>query len=195
MTDVWADADAASQGSTGTRQDAYSTPAAGPSRLFGAEGGAPSLFNKSHPVGTERTGIITKAPYDQQRTKMGSGEPLFWQPGNKLGTDAVNPTTGQPNRPVHDTIVEVETDYAMDAQEAGLLNRDEPYEGGDRRVFVGKEIKAFKDAIKDAVKRGVQLTSDEDMVGKRLTQKRVSTKPNPHGGDPIKVHTFRIDNA
>lgn len=192
MTDVWADADKQNQDS---RQGAYAAPAAGPSRLFGAEGGAPSLFNKSHPVGTERTGIITKKPYDQQRTKMGSGEPLFWQPGNKLGTDAVNATTGQPNRPVLDTVIEVETDYAMDAQEAGLLNRDESYEGGDRRIFVGKEIKAFKDAIKDAVQRGVQLTSDADMVGKRITQKRVSTKPNPHGGDPIKVHTYRIDNA
>lgn len=196
QTDPWAAADAAQNGSTSgpaSRQEAYGS---GPSRLFGTGGGAPTLFNKSHPVGTERTGIITKAPYDQQRTKMGTGELLFWQNGEKGPvTNPVNAATGQPNRPVLDTVIELSTEYVMDQAEAGALNRDSIYEGTDRRDFVGKELKAFQDAIKDAVSRGIQLNSDADMVGKRLTKKRVSTKPNPHGGDPIKVHAYRIDNA
>lgn len=199
MSDVWAQAEQARTSTTApaaggeSRQDAYSQ---GSSRLFGAEGGAPSWFNKSHPVGTERTGIITKEPYDQQRTKMGSGEPLFWQAGSKSPViDAVNTATGQKNRPVMDTVIELDTEYVMDGAEATALNREAPYDGTDRRDFVGKELKAFKEAIADAVKRGIQLTCDADMVGKRLTKKRISTKPNPHGGEPIKVHAYRIDNA
>lgn len=189
--DPWAEQQ--EQQNAGGRQEAYGN---GPSRLFGAEGGAPSLFNKTHAVGTERTGIITKAPYDQQRTKMGSGEPLFWQAGEKQPVTApANPHTGQPNRPVNDTVIELDTEYVMDQAEATALNRETPYEGGERRDFVGRELKAFKEAIKDAVARGIRLTCDDDMVGKRLTKKRVATKPNPHGGDPIKVHAYRIDNA
>lgn len=190
--DPWADQQ--EQHNSETRQEAYGS---GQSRLFGGEGGAPSLFNKTHAVGTKRTGIITKAPYDQQRTKLGSGEPLFWGQGKGQPptTDAIDAATGQRNRPVMDTVIELDTEYTMDASEAARLGREEAYEGGERRVFVGREIKPFKDAIKDAVKRGVQLTCDEDMVGKRLTVERSREERNPHGGDTIKHHTFRIDNA
>jgi len=195
MTDVWSEADAAAQGQAPQGESRQSAYGAGPSRLFGNEGGAPSLFNKSHPVGTERSGIITKAPYDQQRTSM-KGEPLFWVAGEKSPKPvAVDPNTGQRNRPVMDTVIEIDTEYTMDAAEAALLNRDTPYEGTARRVFVGKELKAFKDAIGKAVAAGVPLTCDEDMVGKRVIVKRVGQKPNPNGGDPIKIHEFRIENA
>jgi hypothetical protein len=197
MTDVWAEADAASQGNAGQQQGESRQAAYGnkQSRLFGNEGGAPSLFNKHHPVGTERSGIIKKAPYDQQRTNM-KGELLFWVAGQKSPQAvAVDPNTGQKNRPVMDTVVEIKTEYTMDAAEAAALNRETPYEGTDRRVFVGKELKAFKEGIAAAVENGVPLTCDEDMVGKRLIQKRIGQKPNPNGGDSIKIHTFTIENA
>lgn len=195
MTDVWAEADAASQGQAQQGESRQAAYGSGPSRLFGNEGGAPSLMNKSHPVGTKRSGIVTKAPYDQQRTNM-KGELLFWVAGQKSPQPvAVDPNTGQKNRPVMDTVVEIDTEYTMDQAEALALNRDTPYEGGARRVFVGKELKAFKEAIGAAVKAGVPLTCDEDMVGKRLTVHRVSQKPNPNGGDSIKIHTFAIENA
>ncbi len=199
--DPWAAANAAQTGASAdgqgeSRQDAYQGSGNGQSRLFGSEGGAPSLFNKSHKVGTKRSGIITKAPYDQQRTKMGSGEPLFWQAGEKSPVTApVNPHTGQKNRPVNDTVIEISTDYAMDAEEAALTNRETPYDGGARRVFVGKELKAFKDAISKAVEGGMRLTCDADLVGKKLTVERTGMKPNPNGGDPIKIHSFLIENA
>ena len=185
--DPWAEQQ--EQQNAGSRQEAYGNA---PSGLFGSEGGAPSLFNKSHAVGTERTGIISKAPYSQQRTKRGTNEPLFWGIDNK---PKILNEGGQSNRPVNDDVIEIDTEYVMDQAEAAILDRDEPYEGGERRVFVGRERKAFKEAIKDAVKRGIRLTCDEDMVGKRLTVKRVATQKNPHGGDPIKVHAYRIDNA
>lgn len=185
--DPWAEEQ--EQQNAGGRQEAYGSA---PSSLFGSGGGAPSLFNKGHAVGTERAGIITKAPYSQQRTKRGSNDPLFWSIDNKPKTLAEG---GDRQRPVNDDVIEIDTEYTMDQAEAAILDREEPYEGGERRVFVGRERKAFMAAIKDAVKRGIQLTCDEDMVGKRLTVKRVATQKNPHGGDPIKVHAYRIDNA
>ncbi len=193
MTDAWAEADAASQSNAGqggqqNRQDAYGKQ---PSRVFSGGGGGPTLMNRSHPVGTERTGIIITPLYDQQRTKMGTGDLLFW----KNGKPSTLAEGGDPKDPVKDTVIELDTEYVMDAAEATALQREEPYEGGERRDFIGKEMKAFMSAVKDARRRGIQLSSDEDFVGKRYTVKRVSTKPNPHGGDPIKVHAFRIDNA
>lgn len=193
--DPWAQAAGsngqAGESSQGDRQAAYGS---GPSRLFApATGGAPSLFNASHPVGTERTGIITKAPYDQQRTKLGgpdNGKPLFWPVGQ--GGPTTDPESG---RKVMDTVIEIETEYVMDQDEAVALNREKPYEGGARRVFVGREIEAFMKAIEDANRRGVGLVDDDSMVGKRLTVKRISQRPNPHGGQSIKEHAFRIDNA
>ncbi len=196
MTDAWAAAQAqmnnGGQADAGQseRQDAYQQQG---SRLFGGEAGPPSLFNKTHPVGTKRGGRITKAPYDQQRTKMNSGEPLFWQQGTKSPvTDAVNPVTGAKNRPVNDTVIELETGYVMDANEAAMTNREEAYEGGARRDFVGKEIAAFKEAMKDAIARGIKLTCDADMVGLWVLKERIGTKPNPNGGDPIKIHRYEI---
>jgi hypothetical protein len=59
----------------------------------------------------------------------------------------------------------------------------------------GKQpYKAFYDAIQDAVNRGVSLTSDADLIGKRITAKRVGQTPNA-GGNPSWVMEYRIDNA
>jgi ribosomal protein S16 len=200
MSDPWAAAQSASSpASTAPAGESQLADSYGQeeSQLFsgGGEGAGPSLFNKTHPVGTERTGIIVKPPYDRHSTNM-KGELKYWQQGEKQPvTNAVNPATGQPNRPVMDTVIVLDTEYQMDAAEAAALGREAPYEGGQRSDTISKDMKLVMEAIADAVKRGVQITKGADMVGKRYTKKRVSQKPNPHGGDPIKEHSYRIDNA
>ncbi len=199
MTDVWEQAAQNTSGQQGSEAsqlgESYEDQ---PSGLFatGGEGSGPSLMNKTHAVGTERTGVIAKPPYDKHSTTM-AGDLKYWQGREKKPvTNAVNPATGEKNRPVKETVVVLDTEYTMSAEEARALNRDEPYEGGKRSVIVsGGDLKKLKEAIADAVKRGISIRSDADMVGKRLTVKRTGTLPNPHGGDPIKVHEYRIDNA
>lgn len=202
--DPWAAADAAANGQQSSVADAYAEPEQSASRLF-AEGGSgsPSLINQTHMLGAVRTGIITKAPFDRQRTKNGSNDPLYWPAtgDRKPTTDAVDATSGQRNKPVWDTLIEVETEYKMDANEATLLGRDEPYEGGARTLFIGKDIKKFKEAIGEAVKPidkgglGLKITKDADMLGKRLTVEITAVKPNPHGGFPLKDKKYTITNA
>lgn len=201
QTDPWAAAQAQTTPSTPAAQnggsglaEGYSSPE---SQLFSGGGGAgPSIINKTHAVGTVRTGIIAQAPYDRQSTTM-KGELKFWQEGgSKPVLEPVDSRTGQPNRRVMDTVLVLDTEYAMDAAEAAALGRDTPFEGGRRSFTAGGEtLKLLREAIRDANKRGVRITCDEDMVGKRFTIKRVGQKPNPHGGDPIKIHEVRIDNA
>jgi hypothetical protein len=199
MSDPWAAAQSAGTPASTTPvgdsqlADSYDSP----SSLFapGGEGAGPSLFNKTHPVGTERTGIIAKAPYDRHSTNM-KGELKYWQQGEKKPvTNAFHPVTNQPNRPAMDTVIVLDTEYQMDAAEAAALGREEPFEGGRRSVTVSTDMKLVKEAIADAIKRGMTIRGDADLEGKRLTVKRVSQRPNPHGGDPIKEHAYRIDNA
>lgn len=198
--DAWAAADAASRGATangdGQSQlaDGYQ-PAA--SQLFsGGDGAGPSLMNQTHAVGTERSGTIVKAPYDRHSTNM-AGKLKYWQDGqNKPVLEAVNPTTGQPNRKVWDTVIVLDTDYVMSAEEAKTIGREAPFEGGRRCVILaGADLKAFKKAMEDAATRGIRLTSDADFEGLKLTVNRVSEKPNPNGGHSIKEHAFRLDRA
>jgi hypothetical protein len=200
MSDPWAAAQSAtSPASSAPAGDSQLADSYGQeeSQLFnfGGEGAGPSLFNKTHPVGTERTGIIVKAPYDRHSTNM-KGEPKYWQQGEKRPvTAAVNPLTGQPNRPAMDTVIVLDTEYQMDAAEAVALNRETPFEGGRRSVTISTDMKLVKAAIEDARVRNITINGGADLVGKRLTVKRVSQKPNPNGGDPIKEHSYRIDNA
>lgn len=204
MSDPWAAAQSAgSPASTATAPTGESQLAGSygqeESQLFnaGSETAGPSIINKTHGVGVERTGIIDKAPYDRNSTNM-KGEPQFWQQGEKQPvTAAINPLTNQPNRPVRDTVLVLDTEYEMDASEAAQLNRETPFEGG-RRSYTAKDgagVKQLKAAIADACERGVQINSGKDMIGKRFTIVTTALKPNPHGGDPIKVRDLRIDNA
>lgn len=208
MTDPWQAAHNAQAQSNGTPppsvpQTEAATGLAGayadqPSGIFAGSGGAgPSLMNKTHPVGTSRTGIVAKPPYLRQSTNQ-KGEPKFWQQGsNQPVTNAVD-AAGQPNRKVMDTIVELDTEYQMDAQEAAMLNREAPFEGGRRSItLAGDKLKAFIKAVQayNASHPTAPITGDPDMVGKRVTETRVATKPNPNGGDPIKIHEYQIADA
>jgi hypothetical protein len=207
--DPWAAQQAQATGATTTAPPANSAPAAGnlggsfqdgKSQLFNTGSVAPSLLNKTHGLNTERTGVITKLPYDRQSVDYNTKRPKFWEDGNsgkgqKPVDYPVSKVTGRPNRPVMDTFLELETNYTMDAAEASAVGREGPYEGTER-VFVagGADLKALQDAIADANKRGLRIASEQDMVGKRITVKRVGQKPN-ESGNPSWILAIRLDAA
>lgn len=143
--------------------------------LFGGEK-LPSLFNKTHGVGTERSGIITKAPEDRQSRffKEGGVGPLkFWGLDGKPTEDAVG-LGGKPNRPVMDTVFVLDTEYRMSEAELAEAGMDE--DNGQRGVFAGGDLlKAIKSALKESGAR-----KRADLVGARLTLKRAgkATKGN-----------------
>lgn len=179
------------------------TPAPGSASLLFAGGAAPSLFNKTHPLGTVRTGIITKAPYDRHDQDFNAKLPKYWSTsrvnGKATTTDAIDVPTGQPNRPVMSTHIELDTDYCMDVNECVAVSRDVAFAQQDdgKRVFVvtGKQgFQAFREAIGQAIATGVSITKDEDLVGLRLTVKRVGQTPNP-GGNPSWVIAVKLERA
>lgn len=167
-----------------------------PSGLFGGGGGVgPSLLNKTHKVGTERTGIVSAKPFKRASTNM-AGKPKFWQNGTGVVTEPNGPNGA--NKPLMDTIIPLDTEYKMDAAEQQALGRDEIFEGGQRSLSLsGDNLKKMVKAIAayNAANPGSPITGDPAMVGKRITVKRVAEKPNPHGGDSIKVHEYVISNA
>lgn len=160
------------------------------SLLFSQGGVAPSLFNKTHFLGTERTGIITKAPYDRQDQDFSAKVLKYWSTskvdGKATTTDPVDGPTGQPNRPVMSTHIELSTDYRMDVAECAAVGRDVAFAGQDdgSRVFVvtGKQgFEAFRKAIGQAIASGIPIARDEDLIGLRLMVKRVGQTPNVKG--------------
>jgi hypothetical protein len=143
-----------------------------------------------------RTGIITRAPYDVHSTTFGeNAQPKYWTPDWKVTTDAVGPG-GVANKPIKDTLVELQTDYRMDAAERTAIGRAEDYEDEGVRIFYagGQALKALREAIKAAGKNGIRITSGEAMVGLRLTVKRSGQKPNP-GGNPSWLYEAKIERA
>jgi hypothetical protein len=196
MTDVWAAAQA--QGNTGTAPANGESQLAGSyedqeSQLFsGGEGAGPSIINKTHPVGTSRTGIIAKKPYDRHSTNT-AGKLKFWQQGSQQPVLEPLSPTGQTNRPVMDTVLVLDTDYVMDTAEAAALSREVPYEGGQRSFTAGGEnLKLLRKAIEtfnaNPAHASRKITGGASMVGLRFTINRVGQKPNPNGGDTIKIH-------
>lgn len=135
--------------------------------LFGGEK-LPSLFNKTHIVGTERTGIIVKAPEDRQSRffkEGGVGALKFWGADGKPTVDTMG-LDGRPNRPCMDTVFVLDTEYRM--TEAELDDAGMDSDSGQRGVFAGgDQLKAIKGAIKES---GARKRSD--LVGARLTLKR-----------------------
>lgn len=177
----------------------------GSTLLFSQGASAPSLFNRTHLLGTERTGIITGTE-DKQDQDFNAKAPKYWSTSKVGGPkrnhaitlDAIDEPTGQPNRPVMVTHISLDTDYRITEAECVSTNRDVAYVGQDagKRVDVigGFDYKPFAEAIADAKARGIVLNSSADLVGKRFTKKRVAQKPNP-GGYPSWINAYRIDNA
>lgn len=170
------------------------------SQLFGGGSVAPSLFNKTHLLGTERTGIITNM-FDRQKVDYNSKQPLFWPKADSAAAAKRKPVSiadgGDPKQRVMDTFFELSTDYAMSPSEAAATGRETPYEGGER-VFVagGFDLKATRKGIEAAQKSGILPTvlTKAAFVGKRMTVKRTGQKPNP-GGNPSWVIEVTFSNA
>lgn len=202
VNDPWAAAQVAQPAQSGQEQQnsqqgsslagSYTAPQASPSRLFAQPAAAPSLFNKTHYLGTERTGIITKAPFDQQQQDFNEKKPKYWSTskvgGKAFTTDPIDAPTGQPNRPAMGTHIELSTDYRMTVQEIQAIggNRDVSFANTDdgKRVYVVSnkyEYDAFRKAIAAAIAAGIPITKDDDLVGLRLTIKRARQQPNPGG--------------
>lgn len=179
--------------------------AAGGSLLFNSGPSAPSLFNKTHGLGTERGGIITKLE-DKQDQDFNAKAPKYWstskvggpKKNHAITLDPIDEPTGQKNRPVMVTHITLATDHRITEAECVATERDVAYVGQDKgeRVDVvgGFDYKPFAEAMEDARQRGINLSSPADLIGKRLTKKRVGQKPNP-GGYPSWINAYRIDNA
>lgn len=185
----------------------------GSTALFANAGLAPSLFNKTHFVGTERVGIITKAPYERQSLDFNSRQPKYWslsRVGGERGdravtTDSIDKPTGKPNRPVMDTLIDLDTEYRMTEQEIQAVggNRDVSFASQDdgKRVYAvsAKDaLDSFRKAIAefnaDPANAGHTLKSEADMVGLRLRVKRTGQKPNA-GGNPSWLVATKLERV
>jgi hypothetical protein len=164
------------------------------SQLFSGGAKAPYLANRTHRIGSERTGIITKAPYDKQKVDFNTKKPLFWSDSENKPKPIDD--GGNPQRKVMDTFIEVMTEYVMDANEASETGREAPYEGGERVFVAGSHtLKTLRKAIETYNNSGQgKIGRGKDLVGKRLTYRRTGQKPNP-GGSPSWVEEIVITNA
>jgi hypothetical protein len=138
--------------------------------LFGGEK-LPSLFDKTHDVGTTRTGIILKAPEDRQSRfykAQGMGDLKFWGADGKPTKEATGPTG--PNRPCMDTVFVLKTEYRL--TEAQLASKEMDDDNGNRGVFASGNLKR---AIKEAIKKS-GAKKRTDLVGARLTLTRTDKK-------------------
>lgn len=198
MTDAWAAAQA--QMNNGGQADAGQSqvmpeqpPAGATSQLFSGPAGSPSLFNKTHLLGAEREGVVTKEPYDRQKIDFNTKQPLFWPRVDHPAAEKKKPVSiadgGDPARPVMDTFIELDTAYGdQTPAEAAATGRTEPYKGGERTLVVGgADLKALKKALAEAAP-GVLKPG---LVGNTIKAKRVGQKPNP-GGNPSWITEFSI---
>lgn len=135
--------------------------------LFGGEK-LPSLFNKTHGIGTELSGIIVKAPEDRQSRffkEGGVGALKFWGTDGKPTESATGPN-GKDLRPIMDTVFVLDTELRMNPAELDEAGMDE--DSGQRGVFAGgDQLRAIKGAIKESGAR-----KRADLIGARLTLKR-----------------------
>jgi hypothetical protein len=164
------------------------------SQLFGGVVLPPSLMNKSHQLGTERTGLIIKPPYDVQSRDFKTKKAKFWAEsplpdGKKISLEPLDHITGQKLRPVKDTVIELATDYRFDAAECAAIDRDPTLpDDGSRAFYVsGDDLKQ----IKREIGRLGGIRDEAGMIGLRLTVKRTAQKPNP-GGNPSWINTVTL---
>lgn len=163
---------AAAAQNDGPKTDQLTGNNAGYDPLFGGEK-LPSLWNKTHGVGTERTGIILQPPKDipsfMYKAGGGRGAAKYWLDG-KPTDKSVHPTTGVALDRVYDTLFVLQTDYRLTPEE--LLKSEMDEDDGKRGWFAGGEdLKAIKAAIRSA---GVK--NREALVGMRLTGTRTGQK-------------------
>lgn len=213
MTDPWAAAQSAGatqttpaptgqgaqQGGSGNLSGSFASK--GSSLFNGGNGNFyPALFNKTHAPGTEFSGIILTPPRDVQSMSYPrqAGDPRlpqYWvtdAQGKRVpGTAPVNPITHQPNDPVMDLLIELQTDARFDAATLAAIGRDATYVDDGKRAFQisGKKrpaghvagqptnpMRAVLDAIEaynaNPASAG-KITDEESMVGLRLTARRV----------------------
>lgn len=198
--DPWAAAQASMNGGQVASGESQAIPEQeAESQLFSGGAVAPSLANKTHRIGSERTGVITKKPYDRQKVDFNSKKPLFWSDSENKPKPVDD--GGNPKRPVMDTYIELMTDYTMDANEASEVGRESPWEGGER-IFAcgGHTLKTLRKAIevanlpKDKGGQAMSIKGGADLIGKRLTYRRVGQKPNP-GGSPSWIEEIVISQA
>lgn len=195
MADPWSSAEAGTS-TSGTSQVIPEQPAQssglGGGALFNGGGNrVPSLFNKTHPAGTERTGVITDIKdvhsraldRDDKTGKLTPGGLKYWEDGNsgkgvKPVTTPVSTITGKPNRPVMDTHIKLDTQYRMDATEARAIQRDESFIAEDKgeRAYVINDVKVVQEAIKafNEANPSAPITEAQHLIGKRLTVKRLN---------------------
>jgi hypothetical protein len=210
MTDPWAaaqtqtaPAQTAPAGQQGSGNLSGSFAPKGSSLFNGGNGNFyPALFNKTHAPGTEFSGIILTAPRDVQSMSYPRKEgdprlPQFWvtdpATGKRIpGTAAADPITHQPNDPVMDLLIELQTDARFDAATLQAIGRDASYVDDGKRAFQinGKKrpaghvagqatnpMRAVLDAIDafnaDPGNAGRKITDEESMKDLRLTVRRV----------------------
>lgn len=200
QNDPWAAAGAAPASEGGNSETGGSgllPPAAAPGMgggaLFGGGGKSlPSLFNKTHFAGTERTGIITDIKDVHSRElikgddgKFSSGGLKYWEDGNsgkgvRPVTYPISKVTGKQNRPVMDIHILLATEYRMTEQEAGAVQRpaDFAIEDDGGRAYVVGNLAAVQAAIEtyNGLNSSAKIAEPKDMIGKRLT---VLRKNNP----------------
>jgi hypothetical protein len=167
------------------------------SQLFSGPVMPSSLFNKTHGLGTSRTGKITVAPYDVQSRDFRSKLPKFWAntpvivdgKPRKVTTNTHDHVTGEALRPVLDTMVILATEYRFDAAECAAIERDATLpDDGTRAAYVsGDDLKQLKSEIR----RIGGIRSEEDMVGLTFTMTRVGQKPNP-GANPSWINKIEL---
>lgn len=162
-------------------------PGLGGGALFGGGGKSyPSLFNKTHQAGTERSGVVTdvrdvhsrELVRDEKTGALTAGGLKYWEDGNsgkgvRPVTSPVSTITGKANRPVMDTHIVLSTEYRMTEQEARAVQRSADFvkEDDGTRVYVVGDLKAAQTAIADfnAQNPATPITSPADLIGKRLT--------------------------
>lgn len=163
----------------------------------------PSLFTLQHAPGTKIKMKITAAPRDVQSTCHPSQAPdkrsrlkQFWvtDPATgqrKPGLDPIDRATGKPNDPVMNLVISGET-AERDPQIEGDDGRRSWFVSGSAKPPRGHSLgdpvlssrRAVLDALELAVKDGISITKDDDLIDLfievhrvRREQPGVSTSP------------------
>lgn len=152
----------------------------------------PSLFTLQHAPGTEIKGKILSEPRDVHSTCHPTQSPdkksrlkQYWvtDPTTQKrvpGLAPVDPQTGKPNDPVMNLVISLQTDQ-RDPQIEGddgrrswfIQGSAKPPKGHVLGAPVTSSKLAILDALKLAAQAGVGITSDQDMIGKFLTVRRI----------------------